>query len=607
MSAVLTDRPPALLKQGSPEWLAYRRTKRNASDAPAMMGCSPYETRSALLRRVHSGIDAEVDSGKQRLFDEGHGAEALCRLLAEQLIGEDLVPAVVARGDLSASLDGRTLMADCDWEHKLMRDELRSLLPVDAIGSVHVGDSLPLYHRVQIAHQQHCSGAKRTLFSASKWKDDGTLAEPTRHCWVRRDERLIADVLAGWEQFEVDLAAYVPTDVVPAVTARAVESLPAVSVRLDGQLAVQSNLPAFGAALKAFVAKIPARPATDQEFADAEAACKSLKKAEDALEAAESNAMAGIANVEAMRRMVADFKDVARTARLASEKMVKARKEQIREDECRRGRQAVDEHMQALNARLGQRLMPMLAFNFPEAIKGLKTIDSVRNAIDTEIARVKIEANTTADKIDANLKAIAAAGAPSLFPDAQALVLKAADDLAAVIAQRLAVEHQRQEKERERIRAEEAARIEREQAADRARAIAEMEKEEAARQRAGASAELPAAILGRAETLASDKREAAPYTPPGTHSAAAAPAMLAGAALALRSVTAPHHPDGPPTLKLGAMSERLGFTVSRDFIDKTLGFTPATVEKGHGLWSQSAWPLICAAIAEHVLECGETQ
>ena len=30
------------LAQGSPEWLAHRRTTRNASDAPAMMGVSPY-------------------------------------------------------------------------------------------------------------------------------------------------------------------------------------------------------------------------------------------------------------------------------------------------------------------------------------------------------------------------------------------------------------------------------------------------------------------------------------------------------------------------------------------------------------------------------------
>lgn len=49
------------LIQGTPEWLAYRAGHFNASDAPAMMGCSPYKTRAELLREVHTGIAPDVD------------------------------------------------------------------------------------------------------------------------------------------------------------------------------------------------------------------------------------------------------------------------------------------------------------------------------------------------------------------------------------------------------------------------------------------------------------------------------------------------------------------------------------------------------------------
>lgn len=49
------------LIQGSPEWLAYRAKHFNASDAPAMMGCSPYKTRAQLLRELHTGIAPDVD------------------------------------------------------------------------------------------------------------------------------------------------------------------------------------------------------------------------------------------------------------------------------------------------------------------------------------------------------------------------------------------------------------------------------------------------------------------------------------------------------------------------------------------------------------------
>jgi len=50
------------LIQGSPEWMAYRAQHFNASDAPAMMGCSPYMTRTELLSRMKTGITADVDA-----------------------------------------------------------------------------------------------------------------------------------------------------------------------------------------------------------------------------------------------------------------------------------------------------------------------------------------------------------------------------------------------------------------------------------------------------------------------------------------------------------------------------------------------------------------
>ena len=70
------------LIQGSPEWLSYRTEHFNASDAPAMMGVSPYKTRTQLLHEMHTGIAADVDEATQRRFDDGHRVEALARPLA---------------------------------------------------------------------------------------------------------------------------------------------------------------------------------------------------------------------------------------------------------------------------------------------------------------------------------------------------------------------------------------------------------------------------------------------------------------------------------------------------------------------------------------------
>jgi len=111
--------------QGSPEWLAHRAKHFNASDAPAMMGCSPHKSRRQLLAEVATGITPEVDAGTQRRFNLGHRLEALARPLAEEILGEPLYPATGVEGRYSASFDGLTLGGDVVFEHKALNDELR--------------------------------------------------------------------------------------------------------------------------------------------------------------------------------------------------------------------------------------------------------------------------------------------------------------------------------------------------------------------------------------------------------------------------------------------------------------------------------------------------
>lgn len=86
--------------------------------------------------------------------------------------------------------------------------------------------------------------------------------------------------IPGWRGL-VDLvsragqAAYAPE-----ATATPTKDLPAVSIQINGAISLISNLDAFGKQLNAFVENINQKPETDQEFADAEAAIKTLDKAE---------------------------------------------------------------------------------------------------------------------------------------------------------------------------------------------------------------------------------------------------------------------------------------------------------------------------------------
>lgn len=479
------------LVQGTPEWHAHRAKHFNASDAPAMMGCSSYKTRSELVKELATGLGQEVDASTQRRFDDGHRFEALARPLAEEIIGEDLSPCVGTNGKFSASFDGLTFMHDAAFEHKTLNKALR-----EAMAEGCTGEDLPLQYRVQMEQQAMVSGCERILFMASEWTGDGQLIEE-RHCWYYPDPELRAQIIAGWEQLEKDVAAYDPTAERPApAVAAPMESLPAVVVQVNGALTVGGNLDAFGDALRAFIERIPKKPSTDQEFADAEAACKALKKAEDALTQAEDGALAQITDVEVMRRTVADLRNLARTTRLASEKLVAAEKEARKQQIVLDARKDLDRHIGQLERRLEaidnrRCIFPVVAADFAGAIKGLKSLDSMRDKVAVALTNAKLEASQLADRLEVNRKHLMQDGTDwiALFADFATVGAKAEEDFQILAAHRIGqhkqAEAQRLEAERERIRAEEAAKL---QAQAAINAAAATQKEAASAQQEPVSA-----------------------------------------------------------------------------------------------------------------------
>ena len=446
------------LIQGSREWLAHRAAHFNASDAPAMMGCSPYKTRSDLLRELHTGLAPEVDVATQKRFDAGHRAEALARPLAERIIGDDLYPVTGTEGRLSASFDGLTLDEQTGFEHKALNADLRECFRlIDTIAPEHreaaAGYELPLYHRVQMEQQLHVSGAERILFMASEWDAEDNLVEE-RHCWYYPDDELRGAILAGWAQLEHDLQNYTPEPVEVKPTGRAPENLPALHIEVTGAVTA-SNLREFKAHALAVFKGINRDLKTDEDFADAETTVKWCGDVEDRLKAAKQHALSQTTSIDELFRAIDDISAEARRVRLDLDKLVKARKDSIREEIVTGGAVALRQHVEALNVRLGTPLMPAVPADFAGSIKGKKSLSSMRDAVDTELAHAKIAANEIADRIQINLQALRERDDLSfLFPDVRQLVLKARDDLAAVIAMRIA-EHER--KEAERIEADKAA------------------------------------------------------------------------------------------------------------------------------------------------------
>ena len=480
------------LIQGSPEWHAHRAQHFNASDAPAMMGCSPYKTREELIAELATGVTPEVKPAQQRIFDAGHQFEALARPLAEEIVGEELYPVVGAEGRYSASFDGLTMLEDTAFEHKSLNAALREAM-VDGC----TGADLPLVYQVQMEQQAMVSGCTRILFMASKWEADRETGEwvlvEERHCWYTPNLELRTHIVAGWEQLEREITGYVVPAAAPMkVVAEEVTTLPVVFCRVSGDLEVKHSLPAFEAAWGEFLAnKLMREPESDQDFATLEQQVKAMEAAEAQLDAAEESALSETEVLSKFIVLKRALLDMVCEQRKASKRQLTTKKESIKLAQVQRGQKAFAEHIAALNTRLGKPYMPAVPADFPGAIKGKRTVDSLRGAVNDELARAKIAANEVADRIQVNLTTLRelASQHAFLFADTAQIVLKAADDCTTLVKARIA-EHQaaeakRLEAEREKIRAEESAKL-------------QLEAEAKARAEAGEKAKAEAAAVAAA-------------------------------------------------------------------------------------------------------------
>lgn len=567
----ISNRTTHAVVQGAELWLSLREGFKTASEAPAALGVSKYVTRAELLRQKATGVVKDHSPATLARFAGGHASEAKARPLAEDVVGSELFPvtlsATVDGLDLLASLDGQVLEETVNWETKQWNEEL----------AAHVrAGTLPDHYTVQLDHQLLVSGADTCLFTCT----DGT-PERFVYCWYKADPVKFERLLAGWRQFDLDLAAYVPTARPEPVIAAPVESLPAVAVRMDGALVVQSNLPAFGVALKEFVGRIPRQPSNDQEFADTEAACKALKRAEDALDAAEANALASLSDVESMRRLVADFRGIARTARLASEKLVDRRKLEVKEQAVAQARRALDAHIAKLNAEIAPLRLPLPVANWGDAIKGLKSMASMQDRLDATLANAKIAADADARLVRENVARYhkqEAAAYSYLFMDLDQIVHKQPDDFDALLQARISA-HKVIEA---RKAAEQQALNERRMEAERQRIRADILAEEDARTAAAvraAEAAAKAATVPVATVVAPQPPQAAP-----------APAIQAAAPRA----------DEPATLSLGAIAGRLGFNLTGDFLRDELRIAPAKTDKRAVLFTESQFAVICQRLQAHI-------
>lgn len=528
--------------QGTAEWANLRAQHNTASEAPAMMGVSKHQTRDELLRQKATGIVPVVSHYQQVVFDRGHAAEAAARVILEALTDEEFYPitAVSDDGKLLASVDGITLDDFILFEHKLFNEKLAA--------QVRAGELEPHYYW-QLEQQLLVTGAQKVIFVCS----DGT-----RDNWEKMEYLPVpsraAQLCLGWTQFDADKAAYVPPVAkAPAPTGRAPKTLPALLVNVRGEITA-STFPEFKEIALEAIRSVNRQLETDQDFANAETTVKWCIDIEDRIVHTKQYALSQTADIDALFKEMDEISAEARQVRLDLNKLVAARKIAIKTELVTKAQTALREHVTELNERLGGLYMPPVQFNFAGAIHGKKNLDSVCAALNTGLANGKIQANSFAELIQANLATLQelASAHKFLFADVATIVLKANDHLTALVKNRIA-EHQ----------------------------SAELAKEEATRQR----------IRTEEQAFVQEMKAVEPPM-------AIAPDVMGGP-VAIKTI-APAA-QTPPTLKLGQIGERLGFNLSGEFL-KNLGFEPAARDKSALLFHEADFPLILTRLVAHIRE-----
>ncbi len=186
------------LVQGSPEWLAYRLSRRNASESAAVLGASPWTTPYQLWLLKTGRSVTPVTSAMRH----GTDTEPVARAAYEAHTGFVLQPLVLEHKGYSASLDGITFDHDLILEIKCPVRGSRSDLWQDvAAGAV------PEHYMTQVQHQLMVSDA---LF-AHLWIFDGQRGLLHE---IPRDEAVMERIKAGWDAFQT----YLDTDTPPPLT-----------------------------------------------------------------------------------------------------------------------------------------------------------------------------------------------------------------------------------------------------------------------------------------------------------------------------------------------------------------------------------------------------
>lgn len=283
----------------------------------------------------------------------------------------------------------------------------------------------------------------------------------------------------------------------------------ALQIKLTGEV-TDTNFEEWKKDLLAQIASSKRDLKTDDDFAIAESDVKVIKAGEKTLKNAKQSALDQAAAIQKLFAAIDEVTEEARQARLALERQIKSRKEEIRDE-------IVDEGMQQIATHLEQQNDTFHAVNhdrfmdrqtLEDFTKGKRSAGSMQKAITTAVADVKEKIAQKTDAIAANQKILDSIDTKytSIFQDPDTLLGETDDDLRATIKKRIDF----YEEEQARLKA-----IEEEKAAEQlaeetgvkeVEATTEAELEEEPEEEPEIAGDLPASFTISLEVFADESR-----------------------------------------------------------------------------------------------------
>lgn len=404
--------------------------------------------------------------------------------------------------------------------------------------AAHVAEGiLPEEYMPQCQQVLMVTGAGKLIFVVSDGTPDNMV-----WMWVLPDQEWFGRLRAGWVQFERDLAEYVPTQVQEKPQADHIEALPALSIVISGDVK-SSNLEKFKVAAKSYIANIKTELVTDEDFANAEATAKFCGNAEKTIELAKASILAQTESIEDIMRTLDDVKESMRATRLKLEKLVINKKEAIKADIVTEGKAKYAAHIQALQDGIKGVKLVCIHPDFTAAIKNKRTVESLQNAVDTALAGAKVEADEIAEDLRTKLAWLDKNASEHMFllRDLQDIIYRGELEYLQLLV---------------KSRVDEHAKIEAKKLEDAKRAA------EFVAVPVVSGAEIVRRHLSKNSTTTDSKTE-------------------------------------PPTLKMGGICARLGFTVTAEFL-RSLGVEPASRTHSAVLYHESDFAEICTRLIAHI-------